>query len=49
MTNAHALVDKKQPACSYVFRRLGGSCAVKKPDPIPNSVVKRCSADGTLA
>jgi hypothetical protein len=41
--------EMKNQLASYVFRRLGGSCAVKKPDPIPNSVVKRCRADGTLA
>ena len=32
-----------------VFRRPGGNCEVAAPDPIPNSVVKRFSADGTLS
>ena len=30
-----------------VFRRPGGYGGVSEPDPIPNSVVKRLSADGT--
>ena len=32
-----------------VFRRPGGYCEVAAPDPIPNSAVKRFSADGTLS
>jgi hypothetical protein len=31
------------------FCRPGGLCVMKKPDPIPNSAVKRDSADGTKA
>jgi hypothetical protein len=30
-----------------VFRRPGGYGEVSEPDPIPNSVVKRLSANGT--
>jgi hypothetical protein len=30
-----------------VFGRLGDYCGVTKPDPIPNSAVKRSSADDT--
>ena len=32
---------------SHAFRRPGGYCEVAAPDPIPNSVVKLPSADGT--
>ena len=34
---------------SSVLCRPGGSCKVIRPDPIPNSAVKRLSADGTLS
>ena len=34
---------------STAFRRPGGYCEVAAPDPIPNSEVKRLSADGTLS
>ena len=33
----------------FVFRRPGGSCEVARPDPIPNSAVKRFSANGTMS
>jgi hypothetical protein len=33
----------------FAFCRLGGYGGVSKPDPIPNSVVKRLSADGTMS
>ena len=32
-----------------VFRRPGGYGEVSRPDPIPNSEVKRLSADGTVS
>jgi hypothetical protein len=31
------------------FRRPGDSCEVTRPDPIPNSAVKRFSANGTMS
>src|SRR5471030_1945271 len=31
------------------FRRPGGFCKVIRPDPIPNSAVKRLSANGTMS
>src|SRR3954454_11523944 len=36
-------------ASSSAFRRPGGFCEVTRPDPIPNSAVKRFSADGTMS
>jgi hypothetical protein len=33
----------------HAFRRPGGSSEVAAPDPIPNSEVKRLSANGTLS
>jgi hypothetical protein len=49
ITNARQGEEKKTNSLLHVFRRLGGPCAVIKPDPIPNSVVKRRSANGTMA
>jgi hypothetical protein len=34
---------------SPVLCRPGGFCKVTRPDPIPNSAVKRLSANGTLS
>jgi hypothetical protein len=39
----------KTTGFQFVFRRPGGSCEVARPDPIPNSAVKRFSANGTLS
>ena len=33
----------------FAFRRPGGYCEVAAPVPIPNTAVKRLSADGTLS
>ena len=33
----------------YVLRRPGGFCKVVRPDPIPNSAVKRLRANGTMS
>ena len=39
----------KSQFCFTVLCRPGGPCKVIRPDPIPNSAVKRLSADGTLS
>jgi hypothetical protein len=41
--------NQKNQFCFTVLRRPGGLCKVIRPDPIPNSAVKRLSADGTLS
>ena len=33
----------------FAFRRPGGFCGAIRPDPIPNSAVKRFSANGTMS
>ena len=39
----------KSQFCFTVLCRPGGPCKAIRPDPIPNSAVKRLSADGTLS
>ena len=39
--------DTRHPTSA--FRRPGGFGEVSEPDPIPNSEVKRLSADGTMS
>ncbi len=39
--------DRQNPASHHAFRRPGGHGGAAAPDPIPNSAVKRSSADGT--
>ena len=39
----------QEKTSSHAFRRPGGYCEVAAPDPIPNSVVKRLCANGTLS
>jgi hypothetical protein len=41
--------NMKNQFCFTVLRRPGGLCKVIRPDPIPNSAVKRLSANGTLS
>jgi hypothetical protein len=44
------LVSPKRQFCfNSVLCRPGGSCEAIRPDPIPNSAVKRLSANGTLS
>jgi hypothetical protein len=47
----HRGMSYKTNACAFpcdALRQPGGFGEVSKPDPIPNSVVKRFSADGTV-
>ena len=41
--------NMKSQFCFTVLCRPGGLCKVIRPDPIPNSAVKRLSADGTVS
>ena len=42
-----ARIDLVHPM--FVLRRPGGYVEVSEPDPIPNSVVKRLRANGTMS
>jgi hypothetical protein len=48
-----ALVKNREPKNPVLLHsvpcRPGGSCKAIRPDPIPNSAVKRLSANGTLS
>ena len=43
------MTDDKVPICPPFFAGLVALARRKRPDPIPNSAVKRLSADGTLS
>ena len=43
------ITDIRRPITESVLCRPGGSCEAIRPDPIPNSAVKRLSANGTLS
>ena len=48
--NALKYLHERQPASHIcVLRRPGGYGGAAAPDPIPNSAVKRSSANGTLS